>query len=116
MGMNEAGGAAKGRSPGGSHRAQRRAGVGDAPSGPSIQPGSLKLPLSPALRPHHRLPSSPSLGPGAGRAHMWAEVLWDSVACWSGAEASLGGETGVLGWHSRKAMSTGAPMSGSVPG
>lgn len=78
MGMNGAGGAAaEGCSPGGPHRAERRAGDGDALSRPTVQPGSLRLPR-PASPPQAAVWSPPwapgqggrgsviQLGPGAG--------------------------------------------------
>ena len=106
MGMNGAGGASEGHSPGGPGRAERWAGDGDALRRPSSQLGSLRLPLPtpPDCHPALNLTLGPDEHTGGQRGS--AIQLPAGVE----AEVSLRGGTGVLGWHPRKDMNAGAQV------
>ena len=106
MGMNGAGGASEGCSPGGPGRAERWAGDGDALRRPSSQLGRLQLPLPTPLGCH------PTLNLTLGPDEHTGEQRGSGIQLPAGvkAEASLRGGTGVLGWHPRKDMNAGAQV------
>lgn len=106
MGMNGAGGASEGRSPGGPGGVGRWAGDGDARRRPSSQRGNLQLPLPTPPGGHPAL--NLTLGPdGHTDGQRGSEIQLPAVV---EAEARLRGGTGILGWHPRKDMRAGAQV------
>lgn len=97
MGMNGAGGASEGCSPGGPGRAERWAGDGDALRRPSSQLGSLQLPLPTPLGGH------PALNLTLGPDEHTGEQRGSGFSC-------------LLVWRQRPVSEKGLEFWDGIPG